>query len=147
MSYGPSTSGQGPSPYSPPSSAYFEPPRRSSSAWIYILAAFGMLGLLVCCGGGALLTWFGKNVGEEEITAQLRDNPKLREHIGEIKNLDMDFVASGAQDDSDVFVYNVEGSKSSGRLTIRESMDDDFSTIVEEATLRLPDGSEVKVVP
>ena len=106
-----------------------------------------MLGLLVCCGGGALLTWFGKNVGEEEITAQLRDNPKLREHIGEIKNLDMDFVASGAQDDSDVFVYNVEGSKSSGRLTIRESMDDDFSTIVEEATLRLPDGSEVKIVP
>lgn len=91
--------------------------------------------------------WFGKNVGEQEIATQLRDNPNLREHIGEIQSLEMDIIASGAQDDSDVYVYGVQGTKGSGTLTIRESMDADFSTIVEEATLRLPDGTEVQIVP
>ena len=114
---------------------------------MWIALAIGGVLLMVCGGGCGALVVFGLNVAEEEIIAQLRDNPKLREHIGEIESLDLDIVASGAEDDSDVFVYRVKGNKGAGRLTIREGSNDDFDTIVEEATLRLPDGTEVQIVP
>ena len=140
--------GQSPHPYKPPASSFYgPPPQPKSSVGLWIAVVVGGVLLLICGGGCVALVVFGLNVAEEEITAQLRDNPKLREHIGEIQSLNMDIVASGAQDDSDVFVYNVKGDKGSGKLTIREGTGNNFETIVEEATLRMPDGTEIKVVP
>lgn len=142
-------SGQNPQPYQTPASSFYgpPPPKQGPSAGLWIGLAIGGVLLLVCGGGCVGLVMFGLNVSEEEITAQLRDNPKLREHIGEIQSLDMDIIASGAEDDDEVFVYRVKGDKGSGRLTIREGTNDDFDTIVEEATLRLSDGTEVQIVP
>ena len=140
--------GQNPQPYKPPVSAYYgppPPPKSPAGLWI-ALVIVGVL-LTVCGGGCVALLLFGLNVSEQEIADQLRDNPKLREHIGEIETIDMDIVASGAEDDSDVFVYRVKGNKGKGKLTIREGTGDGFETLVEEAKLRLPDGTEVQIVP
>jgi hypothetical protein len=138
-----------PQQYRPPASSFYgaAPPQKSSSAGLWIALAVAGAVLLVCGGGCGALVFVGLNVAEEEIAVQLRDNPKLREHVGEIESLDMDIIASGAEDDDDVFVYRVKGSKGSGKLTIREGTSDDFDTIVEEATLRLPDGTTVPIVP
>jgi hypothetical protein len=141
--------GQPQRPYQPPASSFYgpPPPRKSPSAVVWVALAIGGALLLVCGGGCGALVVFGLNVAEEEIIAQLRDNPKLREHIGEIESLDLDIVASGAEDDEDVFVYRVKGTQGAGRLIIREGSNDDFDTIVEEATLRLSDGTKVQIVP
>jgi hypothetical protein len=143
--------GSSPSPYQPPpASSFYGPPppkKPSSPGWWIALAACGAIVVLVCGGSCAGLFIFGKGVAEEEIAAQLRDNPKFREHIGELQSVKIDLVASGAEDKSDVFVYRVEGTKGKGRVTIRESTDDDWNTIVEEATLRLSDGTEVQIAP
>lgn len=138
-----------PQPYKPPATSFYgaPPPQKSSSAGLWIALAVAGVVLLVCGGGCGALVFVGLNVAEEEIAAQVRDNPKLREHVGEIESLDMDIIASGAEDDDDVFVYRVKGSKGSGKLTIREGTTDGFDTTVEEATLRLPDGTTVQIVP
>ena len=136
-----------PRPYQPPASSFYgPPPRPKSQAGVWIaLAICGVL--LLACGGGCVgVMLFGLNVAEQEMIALLRDNPKLREHIGEIETLDMDMAASLAEED-DVFVYRVKGNKGSGTLTVQEGMDDDFDTTIESALLRLPDGTKVEIVP
>ena len=148
MSNWQSPPGPGQQPYKPPASSFYGPPQPpKSSAGLWIALAMGGILLLVCGGGCMGLLIFGMNISEQEIITQLRDNPKLREHIGEIQSLNIDLVASSAQDESEVFVYNVKGNKGSGTLTIHEGTSDDFETLVEEATLRLPDGTQVQIVP
>jgi hypothetical protein len=153
VSFGSSPSGSNPSPFSdpgPPASSYYGPPPtpRKSSAGLWWGLGIGGAVLLLACGGTCTgLLMFGMNIAEEEIAAQLRDEPKFREHIGELQSLDMDLIASGAEDDDEVFVYKVRGSKGSGKVTIHEGEDDDGNTTVEKATLRLSDGTQVQVVP
>jgi hypothetical protein len=153
VSYGSTPPGSGPSPFSdpgPPASSYYGPPptpRKSSAALWWGLGIGGAVLLLACGGTCTGLLMFGMNIAEEEIAAQLRDEPKFREHIGELQSLDMDLIASGAEDDDEVFVYKVRGSKGSGKVTIHEGEDDDGNTTVEKATLRLSDGTQVQVVP
>lgn len=133
-----------PQPYSPLPDPYG--PRRSSggSALWLMLGGGGILLLLLCCGGGVGLLLMVRSMMTAEVKSQLRDNPKLREHVGELETVELDFAGSIAEDDDNTFKYNIRGSKGSGELTVVESDDDE--TIVE-ATLRLPDGTKVKILP
>jgi hypothetical protein len=100
-----------------------------------------------CCGSVIAVVVFGMNVISTEIGDQVRDNPKFREHIGELQEISVDYTASAAKDDDDTFVYNVKGDQGSGVLTVKSLTDDDFNEQIEEATLRLPDGKKVQIVP
>jgi hypothetical protein len=104
--------------------------------------------LVLCCGGGVVAVgMFGMNIVAADIKEQLRDNPKLREHVGEIQSLEFDFVATAAKDDDETFVYNVEGDKGGGALTVRQVQDEDWNEVIEEASLRLENGKTVQIVP
>jgi hypothetical protein len=103
--------------------------------------------VLLCCGGAFGVIAFGVNLLEAEIKDKLRDNPKLREHIGEIQSLDTDLTASMAVDDEDTYRYKVRGTKGSGELTVKQNTDDEGNEVIEEATLRLPDGKTVQIAP
>lgn len=144
----PPTPGPSQSPYVPPSGSFYgPPPAKSSSTWLWLLLG-GAIGLVVCCGGGTIgVVVLGLGVLEQEVAAELRDNPKMQEHIGEITDIQMDFFASAAEDDGDTFVYDIEGTKGAGRLTVRQITDDDFNEVIEEATLRMKDGTEIQLVP
>ena len=131
----------------------FDPyaPRPSGSrTWLWLLLALGGGGLflvLLCCGGTFGVITFGVNMIEAEVKDKLRDNAKLREHIGEIQSLDTDFTASMAAEDEDTYRYNVRGTKGSGELTVKQRTDEDGNEVIDEATLRLPDGKTVPIVP
>ncbi len=146
MSWDPKA-GQGPSPY-PPQPPFPDPyaPRRSSggSLLLWVLGGGALLVALVCCGGGVALLAFTKSYMQAEVKNQLRDNPKLREQIGELETVELDFSGTMAEDDDETFRYHVKGSKGSGELTVIESPDDE--TIVE-AELRLKDGTKVQILP
>ena len=133
-------------PYIPPMNDPYAPRKASGASmalWV-LLGGGGLLVVLLCCGGGVALLMFTRDFMQAEVKDQLRDNPKLREHIGELESVELDFSGTVAADDDETFRYNVRGSKGSGELTVIESPDD--STIVE-ATLRLKDGTQVKIVP
>lgn len=100
-------------------------------------------GTLVCCGG---FVYFGLNIMSAEVEAELRDNARLREHIGEIQKLTVDFTRSLANDDDDIFVYNVRGTKASGELTVHHITGDDGKEIVLAASLRLSDGRTIELI-
>jgi hypothetical protein len=137
-----------PSPYA--SSApdpYGPPPKKGSLLWLWILLGVGGIGMLVCCGGLVAVSMFGLNVMAAEVADQVRDVPAFREHIGELESLDVDFVASSAKGDEETFVYNAKGSKGTGVLTVKQTEDEDWNALIEEASLRLPDGREVPILP
>ena len=114
----------------------------ANRAWLWILlAGGGLVTMLLCCGGGFGFIFFGFNVLE----AEMKD--KLREHIGEIQSLDTDLMASMAAEGDDTFRYKVRGTKGAGELTVKQHTDDDGNEVIDEATLRLADGTKVQIVP
>lgn len=93
------------------------------------------------------MVMFGMNIVAQEVADQVRDNPKFREHIGELQEINTDWAASAAKDDGETFVYSVKGSKNSGTLTVKQVTGDDWQEVVQEASLRLPDGTQVQILP
>lgn len=100
-------------------------------------------GTLVCCGG---FVYFGLNIMSAEVETELRDNARLREHIGELQELTMNFTRSLANDEDDIFVYNVRGTLGSGELTVHHITGDDGRELVVAASLRLSDGRTIELI-
>lgn len=145
MSNWQSNLGSSPSPYASP---YGPPPPRSApKLWLWIVLGVGGLAVLCCCGGSIGAAIFGLNITTTEVANELRDNPKFREHIGELQTLSIDWTRSSAEDDGDTFVYNAKGSKGSGVVTVKHITDDDGNEEIIDASLRLPDGRQVQIVP
>ena len=136
------------SPYSTPAGTDPYGPKPSSpKLWLWLLLGFGGLAGLCCCGGSIGVVMFGMNVVTAEVADQLRDNPKFREHIGELQEMNVDWAASAAKDEEDTFIYTVKGDKGSGTITVQQITDDDGNEQIVEASLRLSDGRQVKIVP
>ncbi len=155
MQGGESQFGSGPgsfdpnNPYRPAAHGPGGPQHRRSSAGIIIaiVAGIGLVGVLVCCGLCGGLGYFGMNVFSEQVANELRDNPILREHIGEIQSFTLNFTATAAHDSEDVFVFDVQGSKGQGVVTAESQTIPDDSEAVISATLRLPTGEVIDLLP
>lgn len=122
--------------------------RQKSSAgkWAMILIIAAVVlggGTLVCCGG---FVYFGLNIMSAEVETELRDNARLREHIGELQELTMNFTRSLANDEDDIFVYNVRGTLGNGELTVHHITGDDGRELVVAASLRLSDGRTIELI-
>jgi hypothetical protein len=135
-------------PGAQPYDAQVSGPRKSSSTGciVAVIAGAAAVALLVCCGGGGALVWFGLDVMSAEVEQQLRDQPRVREHFGELRSVKMDFAKSAAVEGDDVFVYQVEGTKGSGEVTVRLEEVEFGEQRVTEATLRLSSGEEIDLL-
>lgn len=129
---------------------YPAPRRKKSSSAAWLIAIFVGLGgifVLLCCGGAVGFVWFGLNVIAEDIKAQLRDNPVVVEHLGQLQELEVDFTASSAIADNGTFVYRAIGSKGAGELTVKSITGPDGSEDIVSGVLRLPDGQTFDLFP
>jgi hypothetical protein len=122
-----------------------QPPQKSRKKLVWILLGVGALLVVLVCGGVIGVVKFGFNIIEAEIRNQVRDEPVLIEHIGQIEKMDVDLTESAALNDDDTFVYHVTGSKGSGVLTVKHVTNDAGDEEIQSADLRLPDGRVVKV--
>jgi hypothetical protein len=114
---------------------------------MWLLGCGGVLMMLLCCGGGIGVMTFGLQVMSSEVKDQIRDNPKFREHIGEVQEFEMDWAASFGDEGEDTYRYRVRGTKGSGELTVKQRTGPDSNEVIDEAELRLADGTKVQVVP
>lgn len=121
------------------------PPQKSRKKLVWTLLGVGALLVVLVCGGVIGVVKFGFNVIEAEIRNQVRDEPALIEHIGQIEKMDVDLTESAALNDDDTFVYHVTGSKGKGVLTVRHVTNDAGDEEIQTADLRLSDGRVVKV--
>jgi hypothetical protein len=113
-----------------------------------LFIVFGVLGALVLvCGGGLFLVMRAamQELGRQ-VAAELRANPVLEHHVGTVESFDMALGESIANDDEDVFVFRVKGSKATGTVTAKCVSLDGATERVAWAKLRLESGKVVDLV-
>jgi|GEM_PF-5380673 len=131
-------------------SAYDEarPKQKSKSGcwiWAIVILIIGtVLGGIGCCGG---FFYFGLNVFNEEIKAQIKDNAILQEQLGELESMSVNFVKTGEANNDDVIVYDVKGSKASGTLAVEHTSNGAGDILVVSAQLTLSDGQTFELFP
>ena len=105
----------------------------------------GGLVFVVVFGVGGYFLWdYTKKLLAEKVKVQVRDNPVVREHLGELETVEIDLTATSASDDEDELVFQAQGSKGAGEL--RVEFDNDGERI-ERGTLRLPSGKSYDLFP
>jgi hypothetical protein len=98
--------------------------------------------LVVCCGG---IVNFGMGVQAEEVRSELEANPKFIEHVGQVQEFRVNYMASFSDQNNDVFVYDVKGTKWSGRLTVKHETGADGKEKVIWAKMTLSSGEQVEL--
>ena len=93
--------------------------------------------VLVASGCGALDDF------EQQVAVDLKGNPVILRHIGEITSIDTDWSATGEEPGDDVFVFRVTGTKGDASLVAEcITVDADHEDVVS-GSLRLPSGETV----
>lgn len=124
------------------------PPRRGMSTGMILALVFGLviglpvLGFAMCCGGLFLLGSYGIQEDEKVYSDKLRGNATIRQQIGDIEELSYNILASSAIEDIDVEVYDVKGTRGSGKITM--SVDGDQN--IHWARLELSTGQKFDVI-
>jgi hypothetical protein len=111
----------------------------------------GVLGVMVCCGGGVMLIFVGVSFLADEYQRQLAGNPVIIEHIGDIESMEASWSATieeaqkaGDQGTGAPVAFEVEGSKGSGTLLVEQDQSGGGS-MIKSATLILPDGTRIPI--
>jgi len=114
-----------------------------------ICAVIGLLVFALIAGCVGLFN-YGMNMAEEEMKLDLRHDVVLVKNIGEIKEIDMEFMESAKQSsntDEEIFLLKVVGSKASGLIKFTTSKSEKNGKIITESirTLELDTGEIIKL--
>ena len=120
-------------------------PKKKSGCLLAFIAGGGLM-VFLCCGGGIALGVFGLNLMTKAVEVELRDNPVLVEKLGPVQSFELDWTASFAKDEDDIFVFQVQGEKGRGEITAHCITEDDASEQVKSASLRLPSGETFELL-
>jgi hypothetical protein len=75
--------------------------------------------LLLCCGGGIAVVYFGLSYGSKEVAKMsINQSPQAREAIGDVQSASMDMSSMGSNPGK--MVLDVKGSKGSGKLFMKQ---------------------------
>jgi hypothetical protein len=142
---GPPHAGPGGSPYA---GAPQRPAPKKGPNWLLIIGiGVGVLALggaalgVCCCGGGALAFPALTQVVGDEVAKQVKDDPAIQEHIGDIEKITYNFTESmeASADGDERMAFDVEGSKGSGLLIV-EGANSGNEIDVTYGELVMPDG-------
>jgi hypothetical protein len=143
----------GANPYANPPGVGAPPPRKSNT-WIWILGIIGVLGIgmVVCCGvGGYFMFNVGMGVVQNELKNELASDPNVGRHLGEIKNLSVDLIASGQETEkrgqgAQVLVFNAQGSEGKeAKIIAEQSRNPQAGNMFSKIDMRLPSGEEISI--
>ena len=135
-----------------------QPPKKSSPVVKIILilgVVFGVIGLSCCglCGWGM---YAGLGFVNKQVENELRDNPVIVEHIGNIESVKMNLQATaeliqekqaaGEPVHQNVVVFDIQGDKGEGQVIITTPPGGQPAQF-NEGTLRMSSGEEYDLMP
>ncbi|HYM85623.1 MAG TPA: glycosyltransferase, partial [Pseudoxanthomonas sp.] len=114
--------------------------RRRMPVWGWVLLASGLLvvGLVIGLVGWAV-SW-GWGMFEEQARVALQADPVVQAHIGQIREMELELVATGNAKGSDEFVFKLEGSRGNG-MVIAEFSSTVDSEGIRDGELTMADGT------
>lgn len=133
-----------PPPLPRPPAASAPPPRRHRfgiPGWLIALIAVLLL-FFVLVGG--LITW-GISAGWQLFAGQaqeaLQAQPAVQEHIGTIREMHVDFIATGNAPGGEEFVFRLEGDRGHGKVLANFVSMGAEQEIITEGVLTLANGA------
>ncbi|MFK8113312.1 MAG: cytochrome c oxidase assembly factor Coa1 family protein [Rubripirellula sp.] len=134
-------------PNSPGASQQQPPQKKGGKGCLIGCGIAGILGVLVCCGGGVFMAQFGVGMYAEIVQDQLADDPVMVENIGEIESITHSWsgtiaAAQEAEGGDSPLSFDVQGSKGSGQLRVVQDKSGD-GTGIKSAVLILEDGTRI----
>lgn len=124
------------------------PPKKGGKGLLIGCGIASLLGMLVCCGGFAMLGYFGLGVVGDVVQAEVENSPTIIEHIGEIDSMSLNLTATGEEaqgvepGQAAPMVFDVQGSKGSGMIVAQQSR---TSPGINSAVLVLPSGERFPI--
>src|SRR5262245_36320607 len=104
--------------------------------------AGGALCVLLCCGG--MRFFFGMMA--DNVAQKLEAQPEFSSRVGQVQEIKYDFFGSlGSADETEI--YEVKGTKWSGRLTVKQEKQFDQDAKILWARFTLPSGEIVEIKP
>ena len=107
--------------------------------------------VVLVIGGGVGLYFWGTGYVEDQAKIAVQDDPVLKEHIGEIEEIDLNLqatgTASGKQDEDaeekrTVLVFDLVGSKGSGQLTVAMGQGEKDGMAFSDGSITMSDGKK-----
>ena len=103
------------------------PPQKSKKGCLIAVVVVFLLMFLVCCGGGVAMFYYGTNAFGEVVISQVKNDPAIVEHIGEVESCSLDFgatakAAESAEQAGDTtpIAFEIKGSKGEGTLLLMQ---------------------------
>lgn len=121
-SYSPGPYGAGPGPTF---GGTENPPKKDRSGCIAASIVAGILGVgVLCCGGCSGVFYFILDAQFKETARQLsvdyRNDPKVKEEVGEIQDVTVNWGATLNRGEENESVYDVRGDKGSAQFVVEE---------------------------
>jgi len=122
----------------------------SGKKWLVIggVSAVALVGGCALCGLGGWALWAsGSQLLEEQVAADLRDNPVIVEHIGTIQTLELDPMAAPQHTGPEDNPYRIVGTKGTGVIVVSSRTVSGDVEVVESGTLYVDGGGSYDLFP
>lgn len=119
------------------------PPRRGMPPLLIAILSLLFLGC-ACCGG---LAYVGMGMFSEQAMVQIRENPEVVEHVGEVREGKLNWGASFSHNDVDVFVFDVKGPKGSGQVTASFETSSADEEVLNSGEIKMASGETYDLLP
>lgn len=120
-------------PYGPPVSPL--PPQKGNGCLIAGIVG-GILGvMLLICGGCLGVGFFALDAEYKETARKLsvahRNDPKVKEEVGEVQEISINWGATMAREDDDCDVYDVRGDKGTAQMVVDADEEEIYSVTLQ----------------
>lgn len=114
--------------------------RGGALAWV--LGILALLAVLVALAIGALVMT-GWNLFADQARTAVQKQPEVLQHIGTIREFDFNITETGEAEGDDEFVFDLVGSKGSGRLRAHFVTVDADHEAIGRGSLVMSDGTTI----
>ncbi len=121
-----------------------EKPRRR---WPFIILGIGLGMVLTVAIAVVGLGVYGWGLFNEQVIAAMNENAVIVEHLGEVREAELDAIATANVPGEDFFVYKAIGTKGTGIVSGEFVTVDADHEEIASGTLELPDGRKFDLVP
>lgn len=117
-------------------------------AWLLICLFVGGTFAAIAAGTWVVGSFLGEgwDLFEEDAHAALQRNPTIQAHIGTIREIDLNLVATGTTIHPNDFVFDIDGERADGTVRARFETTLD-GELIREGVLRVEGGGEFPLAP
>lgn len=120
-------------------------PRFGLPGWLIALIAGCLLLILLFAGGVAWFIGTGWHLFAGQAQTALQAQPAVQQHIGTIREMSVDLIATGEAPGGEEFVFRLEGDRGSGRVQATFVSLGAEQEIITEGELTLADGQRYEL--